>query len=157
MRSIAKSPRKYVKYAKATRKLDASLEKMRKEPSRNFFLGSISSVFKFRDYDGFNEIYQQKMIEGELKDELIEFALFDCGIGSVNSFYFPAANGYQCGNHWASRQLYWEAFKIVVKNTLSQKYYRLRPKELWWTIRYRTKRRWKKLWGEAQQGDGTQK
>jgi hypothetical protein len=112
----------------------------------NYFLTSISSIFGFREYDIFNDIYQQKMREGELKDEIIEFVLFESGMGATNNFYFPAMNGYQCGNKYASKILYWESLKIIVKEILYQKYNWLKPSNLKWTVKYRTKRMWKKLW-----------
>ncbi|KKN06306.1 hypothetical protein LCGC14_1078610 [marine sediment metagenome] len=112
----------------------------------NHFLSSISSIFVFRDYEVFNDIYQPKMRQGELKDEIIEFVLFECGMGATNNFYFPAMNGYQCGNLYASKILYWESLKIIIKDILHRKYDWLKPKELKWTIKYRAKRYWKKLW-----------
>lgn len=115
----------------------------------NYFLASISSIFGFRDYDVFNDIYQPRMREGELKDEIIEFVLFECGMGATNNFYFPAMNGYQEGNLYASRFLYWESLKITIKDILYQKYHGLTPKELKWAVRYKIikmKKGWKKLW-----------
>lgn len=146
--SITKSPIKHVEGVIILRKLEASVKRMRKS-SDNFFLASISSIFKFRDYGVFNTIYQPKIIEGELREEIIEFVLFECGMGATNNFYFPAMNGYQCGNLYASRFLYWESLKITIKDILYQKYHGLTPKEIKWSIRYRIikmKKRWKKLW-----------
>ena len=148
MNSIIKSPIKHIEYikrAKKLRKLSASMAETDKEP-HNFFLASVSSIFGFREYGAFNDIYQPKMLQGELKDEIIEFVLFECGMGATNNFYFPAMNGYQCGNLYASKILYWESLKIVIKDILHQKYHWLTPHELKWTIKYRAKRYWKKLW-----------
>ncbi len=142
--NITKSPIKHVKDAMVLRKLDASLKKMREGHSDSSPV-SINNIFAFREYGVFNDIYQSKIQQGELRGEIIEFVLFECGIGAINNFYFPAMNGYQCGNHWASKILYWEAFKIMVSKTLRQKYDWLKPKNLKWSIKYGVKRRWKRI------------
>ncbi len=125
------------------------LGKVREHHKDNYFLTSISSIFGFREYDAFNDIYQPKMRQGELKNEIIELVLFESGMGATNNFYFPAMNGYQCGNLYASRLLYLEALKITMKDIFWQKYHWLRPSELRWAIKYRIikiKKKWKSLW-----------
>ncbi len=147
IKSLTAKLKEYLKEIKEAIESNERMNKVLPEYARtdNLFLGSICNVFAFREYGVFNDIYQSKIQQGELKDEIIEFMLFECGMGATNNFYFPAMNGYQCGNHWASKILYWEAFKIMISKTLRQKYDWLEPKSLWWTIKYMVKRRWKKL------------
>lgn len=72
-----------------------------------------SSVFQFRDYKRFNNIYQPEMLKGKLEEELINYIRFTMGMYAVNSFYFPAMNGQQYGNKYASRNLYRKCLKIM--------------------------------------------
>ena len=88
------------------------------------------------------------MQQGELKNEIIEFVLFGSGMDATNNFYFPAMNGYQCGNPWASKLLYWESLKIVMRKILWSKYHWLEPSSLKWTIKYEVKRIWEKITGK---------
>ena len=75
--------------------------------------GGISSIFKFDNYDEFNKLYQPEFLKGRFEKEAINFLLFECGLAAVNSFYFPACNGYQHGNPWMSRVLYRTANKLM--------------------------------------------
>jgi len=67
----------------------------------------------FRNYETFNNIYRAPMLGGEIRDEIIEFRLFDSAMFGCNVFYFPAMNGFQCGNHYMSRELYKVSSRIV--------------------------------------------
>jgi len=149
MMSLTNELEKYLKKVEKNIKLfgdcNSILGRDKEHHRDNYFLSSISSIFGFREYDAFNDIYQPKMRQGELKDEIIEFVLFESGMGATNNFYFPAMNGYQCGNLYASKFLYWEALKITIKDILNQKYHWLTPHELKWTIKYRVKKKWKSI------------
>lgn len=74
-----------------------------------------SSIFQFREYGRFNNIYQPQMLKGRLKKELIDFVLFEMNMYAVNRFYFPAMNGWQDGNKYANRKLYRKCTKIINK------------------------------------------
>lgn len=71
------------------------------------------NIFNFRDYKEFRKIYFTQIESGGLKEELIQFVMFEAGMVAVNRFYFPAMNGYQCGNHYASKLLYEKATSIM--------------------------------------------
>lgn len=73
----------------------------------------IEDPIVFREYRLFKNIYMSYILRFELEDELAEFYLFDHAMSACNVFYFPAANGYQFGNHRMSRVLYREALRIV--------------------------------------------
>ncbi len=153
MASLTTELEKYLKKVEKNIKLfgdcNSILGRDREHHKDNHFLASISSIFGFREYDAFNDIYQPKIRQGELKNEIIEFVLFESGMGSTNNFYFPAMNGYQCGNLYASKLLYWESLKITLKDIFWQKHHWLKPRELRWAVKYRIikiKKRWKKSW-----------
>jgi len=75
--------------------------------------GESHNIFNFRDYWEFRNIYFPQIENGKLKEELIQFIMFEAGMFAVNRFYFPAMNGYQCGNHYASKLLYKKAISIM--------------------------------------------
>lgn len=80
-----------------------------------FWLREAHNLFNFRDYKEFRKIYFPQVENGELKEELIQFMKFEVGMFAVNRFYFPAMNGYQCGNHYASKLLYQNAAFMMKK------------------------------------------
>lgn len=75
--------------------------------------GESHNMFNFRDYNKFRKIYFPQIENGKFKKELIQFMMFESGMFAVNRFYFPAMNGYQCGNHYASKLLYKKAASIM--------------------------------------------
>jgi len=79
------------------------------------------NVFNFRHYYKFRKIYFPLIENGKFKEELIQFILFESGMFAVNRFYFPAMNGYQCGNHFASKLLYRKAASIVAEYVKERK------------------------------------
>ena len=147
MLALTNELKKYLKEVEESIKLfdscDRILGRDEERHRDNYFLTSISSIFGFREYDTFNDTYQSKMRQGELRDEIIEFVLFECGMGATNNFYFPAMNGYQCGNLYASKFLYWESLKVTIKDILHRKYDWLKPSNLKWTIKYMVKKKWR--------------
>ncbi len=76
------------------------------------FLKEQHNLFNFRNYPTFRQIYLPHIKKGELKEDLVKFAMFETGMYVVNRFYFPAMNGCQFGNPWASKKLYLKALKI---------------------------------------------
>lgn len=80
-----------------------------------------SSIFQFKEYKKFNAIYQPQMLKGKMEKELIDFVLFEMVMYSINSFYFPAMNGEQCGNKYASRNLYRKCLQIMNRGIKEQK------------------------------------
>jgi len=80
-----------------------------------------SSVFQFRKYKRFNNIYQPQMLKGKMKKELIDFILFEMGMYAINCFYFPAMNGEQFGNKYASRNFYRKCHQVMVKDIKERK------------------------------------
>lgn len=75
-----------------------------------------SSIFQFREYKRFNNIYQPQMLKGKMEKEITDFVLFEMGMYAVNRFYFPAMNGQQYGNKYASRNLYRKCTKIMIRD-----------------------------------------
>lgn len=84
-----------------------------------------SSIFQFKEYKKFNAIYQPQMLKGKMEKELIDFVLFEMAMYSINSFYFPAMNGEQCGNKYASRNLYRKCAQIMDRDIKERKDWRL--------------------------------
>lgn len=74
---------------------------------------ALSSRFEFRNYEIFNSIYRPYIADKKFKKELVDFVLFESGMFSTNSFYFPAMNGLQHGNHYMSEKLYQKSLEVV--------------------------------------------
>jgi len=103
--------------------------------STEIFTSGIYSVFKFREYSkNFHTIYQPHILNGELKEEMIQFVMFEGGLHACNRFYFPAMNGYQHGNHFASKILADTSVKILRENI---KKYKEQERE--WKVRLKQK------------------
>jgi len=94
-------------------------------------------LFNFREYKTFQKIYRPCIVNGLFHNELVDFILFDMSMHSINSFYFPAMNGHQCGNYFASRNLYKMALKIVSKKIRDDK--KSYGKFYWWKLRWKSK------------------
>lgn len=98
------------------RKLYREYAKRRKELIEDTFFSRLhGGTFAFREYETFSKTYEHKIIQGKLRKELSDFVLFLCGMGAVNRFFFPAMNGYQCGNKYATKGLLRECLKILKK------------------------------------------
>ena len=111
---------------------------------------TIYSIFAFREFGVFNDLYRTTIMQGGLEKEIIQFALFTCGIGSVNCIYFPTANGYQFGNPWSCKRLHWAALKIDLWNILGPKFQWMNWRHIKFTVKYRARRRWKKICGKEE-------
>lgn len=68
---------------------------------------------RFREYRTMKAMAQKCFETGSMMNSLIDLYLLEIGMYGVNTFYFPAMNGYQCGNHYMSRKLYNKATQIV--------------------------------------------
>lgn len=67
-------------------------------------------------WSAFNEVYDNSVVEAQtLRDELIDFQTFAAGMYRVNTFFFPAMNGCQFGNSWATYKLFMRALRIEEK------------------------------------------
>lgn len=98
------------------------------------------SYFKFNDYQEFKKMYSPEIMKGNFNTELIDFILFEASMYSVNCFYFPAMNGWQDGNKYASASLYKKSLSIMVKNILSERY-----EALTWNLRYEIRKLFRML------------
>ena len=76
---------------------------------------SNGGIFSFREYEEFKKIYRPCILKGGMKNRIIEFSLFELGMAGLNTFYFPAANGYQHGNQYLSEIFYKKCHEIMVK------------------------------------------
>ena len=68
---------------------------------------------RFRDYRTFKDMVHKCLETDQLKDTIVEMYMFETGMYFVNTFYFPAMNGLQHGNHFMSRRLYQKSLDIV--------------------------------------------
>lgn len=75
----------------------------------------------FRDYEAFCNLYFMAIKDGKLHEELAEFAIFIRGMVAVNTFFFPACNGYQHGNDYMSNILYKKAAQVTNKRIKKHK------------------------------------
>jgi hypothetical protein len=89
------------------------------------------NYFNFRDFETFLKIYKPCIFNGLFRDELVDIAIFNHSMNNINSFYFPAMSGCQCGNQIASQKLYKESLKIVNKKLLNIKICNIKDK-LWY-------------------------
>jgi len=105
-------------------------------------------IFNFRDYPVFRDIYLPHIENGDLKQQLIQFVKFETGLFATNNFYFPAMNGYQCGNVYASRYLYQKAYKMMRNEVYSRRWRNFFKDPIDMFI-WRNKRRLKKLIGKG--------
>lgn len=99
-----------------------------------------TSLFSFRDYQTFPDIYSPQIMEGNFKKELIDFVLFEHSMYATNHFYFPTMNGWQYGNDYASMSLYKKCFIVMLKNILQQRYHKLT-----WNMSYNIRKILKEL------------
>jgi len=83
----------------------------REEEERDFSHLLYAAMY-YRNYDFLCKLYEREVEEGRLHQEFAEFAMFIHGMFSVNTFFFPAMNGYQYGNDYMSRKLYMKALEI---------------------------------------------
>lgn len=112
----------YDEFAKDVRKAQEELEKINNQDVsdhvpgftiRTLLINADWKTFNFRRWHHFRKTYDHKVIaQGDLRDELIDFTAFTVGMYASNRFFFPAMNGYQFGNPWATRPLNNEALRI---------------------------------------------
>lgn len=74
---------------------------------------TLNHPFRFQESNTMKAIAYHCLLNKIMKDSLIDLILLQDGMFSVNSFYFPAMNGYQFGNHYMSKKLYQTANRIV--------------------------------------------
>lgn len=67
----------------------------------------------YKEWDYFQELYQQSLADDELKLEFREYKNFYWSFYSVNGFFFPAQNGEQFGNYRALKSLYDKCAEIM--------------------------------------------
>lgn len=81
----------------------------------DFVLSQTPLMYHFKEWPFFNEIYQQSIIQGKLKDEVCSWIYFHSAMFSCNRFFFPAMNGEQFGNIEASKLLLEASLEILKK------------------------------------------
>lgn len=72
-----------------------------------------SILYQFREWPHFKKIYQQPILENKLRDELSTYLSFYHNLFSMNRMLFPAMNGEQHGNVYASQKLYEKSLEIT--------------------------------------------
>lgn len=73
----------------------------------------------FRDWDFFQDLYYESILNGELKNEFTNFKAFYLTMHSCNKFLFPAMNGEQFGNPKATKKLL-ELQKSLIEKSLEK-------------------------------------
>lgn len=76
---------------------------------------SRENYFNFNEYETFNKVYRPVIQKGKLRKQLVDFILFGHSLSYANVHYFPAANGYQCGNHYGNKILHEKTIEILKK------------------------------------------
>ncbi len=71
------------------------------------------SDFPYREFKTFMKIYRPLIKRGWFKKEITDFLLFISGMNYANVHFFPAANGYQLGNHYGNRVVHQKALDIL--------------------------------------------
>ena len=69
----------------------------------------------FREFETFMKIYLPFYQRGWLKKQLADFMFFNISLNYANVHYFPAANGWQWGNHYGNRIVHQKALDILNK------------------------------------------
>jgi len=76
------------------------------------------SFMSSRDHEGekvFESLYGSRITE--IKKPFVDFQYFLDNLFGINRLLMPTFNGYQYGNHYASKMVYQEALKIVSRET----------------------------------------
>ena len=104
--------RNFTKYLKDEKEKSEILElehcldncKKQRDNIEDLYLDN-SNWFTFNDYVTFSKLYRPEVIDGNFKEELINFANFQSALGATNNIFFPTQNGYQCGNPYMSKKV----------------------------------------------------
>lgn len=75
----------------------------------------VNFVSFFERWQYFRELYEKSIIEGKLKNELIDILHFRRAIASCNSFFFPGFDGGHDDNLEASKTLLMKSLEIISK------------------------------------------
>ena len=87
----------------------------------NFEMYEAVQKFGFREFETFMTIYQPLIQRGWLKKQFADFMFFNCSLNYANVHFFPAANGYQFGNHYGNRIVHEKAVNILDKIIIQEK------------------------------------
>lgn len=68
------------------------------------------------EFETISKICAPLVKQGVMKKEMVDFKMFMHGMHACNVFFFPAMNGYQHGNDYASRLIYTKALEIANDN-----------------------------------------
>lgn len=115
----------FVKEAKRYLKIDNKLKKAKKEdhlpilkelfslgdPFSGLSHGAFIDIFK--DWEYFKDIYAEPILKGTLKKQFISYTSFLMDMRKMNRIFFPACNGLQHGNPFASKRLLEKSLEIV--------------------------------------------
>lgn len=84
-------------------------------------LQEVLNWFYFDTFETFGAIHKSIVQRGWMKDRFIDFVLFNHSLGYANVHYFPAANGYQFGNHYGNRIVHQKAVEILNQTIKEEK------------------------------------
>ncbi len=99
--------------SKANRFQDSSDKRSLQDWVKTWMAGSDHMSFNFRNWRKFRQIYNLDVVHSKiLKKELIDFVMFSRGMYSSNRFFFPAMNGWQFGNPWATKLIDQVSLKV---------------------------------------------
>ncbi len=68
------------------------------------------------EFETIHKVCKPLVEKGIMKKEMVDFRMFMHGMHACNVFFFPAMNGYQHGNDYASRLIHTKALEIANDN-----------------------------------------
>jgi hypothetical protein len=107
-RKAAKALRAIPKQKKGdewSRRFDDTMEKYRAKEA-------IANI-GFREFETFMKIYTPLINRGWLRTQMADLMCFLRSMNAVNAHFFPAACGYQCGNHYGNRIIQEKTMEIL--------------------------------------------
>lgn len=112
---------RYDAYRKAAKALDA-IPKKKKGDEWSMKYDNTMEKYKaeealreigFREFETFMKIYTPLIKRGWLKTQFADMMCFLRSMNATNAHFFPAANGYQAGNHYGNIKVHQKAVEIL--------------------------------------------
>jgi hypothetical protein len=92
-----------------------SLLNKEEDSSKEIYIRQSPLFLHIKKMETLERMYREVIEAGKLKDEMVDFLLFNGSLSYANIHYFPAVNGYQCGSPYASRDLHKKIVDILNK------------------------------------------
>jgi len=81
----------------------------------NYEVENATRLIGFREFETFMKIYTPFISRGWMRKEMGDFLCFIRSMGTINAHFFPAANGYQWGNHYGNKVIQEKILEILNK------------------------------------------